>query len=298
MDGYIPWPERYPYGLRKTTTSIQKNASGVELFATYPASASRVGESSFRGHFRGRIEHMTRLVLISDTHTHHDFTIPEGDILVHSGDLTYNGKVHEVAREATWLKGIKTSHQFKDIVVIDGNHDWLGERDPGLMRSLIEEAGCIYLDHQAKEIQGLKFFGSGYTPEFCNWSKNVERGPALARLWAQIPDDTQILVTHGPSKGRLDRVKEPDESDYHGIYGMSIRYKEVQVGCADLRNRISELKDLIVHTYGHIHVWGGQTEKGADGITYCNASVCNERYEPNNSPIVLDIEGKTVTVVK
>lgn len=228
---------------------------------------------------------MPRLVCISDTHLQHDFTVPDGDVLVHAGDLTFRGDVPEMSRAAAWLSGL--AKRFQDVVVIPGNHDWLAEKEPGLMKQMMTDVGVTYLQHEPKRIQGLQFFGSGYTPEFCNWALNIKRGPALAKLWAQIPEETQVLVTHGPPHGRLDLVQESDESDY-GVYGRQpIRYINKHVGCADLRDRIAQLKSLKAHIFGHIHRPG--LVAAADGVTYVNASTCNERYQAVHTPQIIEL---------
>jgi Icc-related predicted phosphoesterase len=220
-----------------------------------------------------------RLVFISDTHNHIDFKIPKGDILVHSGDLTMMGRVPEVVKSAEWLGKLKDSHGFKAIVLVPGNHDWLAEKEPGLMRAAMEEVGVVYLDHKAAVVEGLRFFGSGYTPRFYDWALNVDRGPKLAALWAQIPDDTQVLITHGPPMGQLDTCPARDDDGYPN--GLT-----EHVGCADLRDRIKDLKDLKVHAFGHIHRPGKTV---VDGVAYFNASTCNERYKPVHEPQVFDI---------
>lgn len=241
---------------------------------------------------------MTRIVCISDTHTRHQFKIPDGDLLIHCGDLTFRGSLEEITKEAQWLKAIRIGGGFKDAVLVAGNHDWMAERDPSMMRLLIEGAGWTYLDHQPATIQKLRFFGSGWSPEFCNWALGYKRGKEAVAKWAVIPDDTQVLITHGPPKGRMDVVHEPDESEYSTIYGGGVRWKEIRVGCGDLTRRIQELKELKLHTFGHIHVHGGNVEKGADGVTYANAAIVNERYDEANKPIVFDIKDGVVTEVK
>jgi Icc-related predicted phosphoesterase len=237
-----------------------------------------------------------RLVFISDTHLRHDFEIPKGDILIHAGDLTMMGSVEEVTRVSKWLKKVRVKGGFKACVVIPGNHDWMAEKDPVFMRLMIEEAGCIYLQHQPAVVEGLRFFGSGYTPRFYDWALNVDRGAKLAALWSQIPDDTQILVTHGPPKGRLDGCPRADYSDY-GTYGRQpLRYWTEHVGCADMRDRIANLKDLRIHAFGHIHRPG--VEQGADGITYVNASTCDESYKAVHKPTVLEYENGKANITE
>lgn len=223
-----------------------------------------------------------KIVFISDTHTRHDFAIPEGDLLVHCGDLTFTGAAVDLVREAKWLQGIKIGHGFQEVVIIAGNHDWLAEQNPGLTKSIFTEHSCLYLHHEPAEIEGIKFFGSGYTPFFMNWALNVRRGPDLARLWSQIPDDTQILVTHGPPWGIGDRTL-----GYENVLPYGIEYEPPRhVGCHDLLRRIEQLNDLKIHACGHIH--SGYGVHKTDKVTYLNCSTVNENYKAVNSPLVID----------
>lgn len=231
---------------------------------------------------------MIRIVCISDTHLQHDFILPEGDILIHAGDLTFQGNVPEISMAAQWLRSIYDSKRFKHIIVVPGNHDWLAEKNPGLMRMLMEDAGCIYLDHRPTEVMGLRFFGSGYTPRFFDWALNVDRGPKLAALWEQIPEDTQVLVTHGPPAGVLDTVRRPrgerDNMNFSSVSKDQLR--DAHVGCDDLANRTKRLKDLKLHVFGHVHAPGVVY---GEKITYVNAATCNERYKAAHAPIVIEL---------
>jgi hypothetical protein len=44
----------------------------------------------------------TRFVLLSDTHCH-TFEVPDGDVLLHAGDLTHNGKRNHFKITMDWL---------------------------------------------------------------------------------------------------------------------------------------------------------------------------------------------------
>jgi len=52
-----------------------------------------------------------------------------------------------------------------------------------------------------------------------------------------------------------------------------------------------------IHVFGHIHHSYGQ--RTMDGIEFLNASICDERYEPTNKPIVVEFntETKEITYV-
>jgi Icc-related predicted phosphoesterase len=220
-----------------------------------------------------------KLVLISDTHCRlRNFTVPDGDLLLHAGDLTFSGNVQEISQELRALGRI--AKKFKHgCVLIAGNHDWLGERNPALMKQMCEDEGLTYLDHSSVNIEGFAIFGSAYTPEFGNWAFNVPRGQPLKEKWAQIPDNTDILISHGPPLSILDGVER--------FNGQNQEYEIEHVGCADLYFRIQELKQLKLHLFGHIH--GGYGTKIVGTKTFVNASICTEQYKPTNDPIVIDI---------
>ncbi len=209
---------------------------------------------------------MPRIVCISDTHCQLDkIAVPMGDILVHAGDLTYRGTVQEVSAELEKMK--KLRHPLK--ILSFGNHDWLGERNYTLAKEMCEAAGVLLLNHEAATVAGIKFFGSAYTPEFHNWAFNVPRD-RLEPFWDDIPEDTQVLITHGPPRGILDKCPNGDLA-----------------GCDGLLARTQALPALTHHVFGHIHEGYGMTKLG--NVTYVNASSCTGQYKPTNAPIIFDI---------
>ena len=118
-----------------------------------------------------------RIVCVSDTHGYHELTtIPDGDILVHAGDICRHGGLEDVDDFNRWLG--KLPHRHK--VVICGNHDWCFQEKPAEARARITNA--IYLQDSGCEIEGLKFYGSPWTPLFCDWSFMLSE-PDLAAKW-------------------------------------------------------------------------------------------------------------------
>ena len=204
---------------------------------------------------------MTNFVLISDTHCQlNKIDVPSGDILIHSGDLTYRGTLPEIIPELNSLEKLKV--KFKDIILICGNHDFLGEREPSLMAQLCKERGLIYLNHASIEVQGFKIFGSPYTPYFGGWAYNIPRGQPIKDKWAHIPMGLDILITHGPPQGILDKTPEGES-----------------VGCQELLERIKITKPKL-HVFGHIHSQNGIIYKAR--TFFVNASICNEEYQCEN----------------
>jgi hypothetical protein len=47
-------------------------------------------------------EHWTRFVVLSDTHSH-TFPVPDGDVLLHAGDLTQMGTLKDLQKTMEWL---------------------------------------------------------------------------------------------------------------------------------------------------------------------------------------------------
>lgn len=209
-----------------------------------------------------------KLVLISDTHCKlNQIEIPDGDILIHSGDATFQGTVSEVAVFGVHMQRMKEKFP-KGIIFIPGNHDWGFQLNSTLFRDIMGDVKVLI--DESIVIDGIKIYGSPVTPWFNNWAFNVYRGDAIKKYWDAIPDDTNILVTHGPPFGILDEVADGEH-----------------VGCEELMKRIRELKQMKLHCFGHIHGSYGQYE--LDGVKYINASSCTERYQPFNPPIVLEI---------
>ena len=217
-----------------------------------------------------------RIVCISDIHLQTNFELPKGDILVDAGDMTFRGNVKEITEAAEWRRDIKASHGFKHVICIAGNHDWLFENDPGIGKMIMQSNGLDYLQDSEIVVDGIKFYGSPWQPEFCDWAFNLSRMTGeLAATWEKIPLDTDVLITHGPPQDILDLC---------GGWDAVTR----RVGCYDLRQRIKVVQPKL-HVFGHIHHSYGQVG-WADGPTqFVNASICNEGYDPTHAPIVIDI---------
>lgn len=206
-----------------------------------------------------------RIVIISDTHNKMSkIAIPDGDLLIHCGDFCGHGDLREVAQFASEMAELPHKHK----VVIAGNHDWPFERDPATARSALRDV--VYLEDDGVEIEGLKIYGSPWQPEFMNWAFNLPRqSDELQSKWAQIPEGTDILITHGPPHGILDSTK------FGG-----------HVGCELLRKRVDEIKPRL-HCFGHIHEAYGRQKR--NGMLFVNASVLNLWYQPTNDAVVVDL---------
>lgn len=217
-----------------------------------------------------------RIVCISDTHLQQGFSIPAGDVLIHAGDGTSTGTQREVTR---WLSWIEAQPHRKKIVVA-GNHDFLFERDPELIALLMPDS-IDYLQDSGTRFRGVKFWGSPWQPAFNDWAFNLPRGPQLEEKWKLIPNDTDVLITHSPPFGILDRVHSRPP-------GAAVQATDLDVplGCEDLLFRVHALRPR-VHVFGHIHdSYGTQVLRET---IFVNACICDEDYKPMRSPIVIDL---------
>lgn len=222
-----------------------------------------------------------KLVFISDTHGKHKILtskaynniLGSGDVLVHAGDISNVGKSHEIKEFLDWFSDTEFTHK----VFIAGNHDFGFEINSDIAQEY-KDKGVHYLFDSSVEIDGVKFYGSPWQPEFYNWAFNLPKGEKLAEKWQMIPNDVDILITHGPAYGMLD----------HTIQGQ-------QVGCQDLFHKIMEVQPKI-HVCGHIHWAYGQ--KNFFGVEFINASTLNESYQYENKPISLEFDVNEKKIVE
>jgi Icc-related predicted phosphoesterase len=199
--------------------------------------------------------------IISDSHSQHrKLTIPTCDFLIHCGDIGFDYAIQDDFFE--WFA--EQPARYKCFVL--GNHDRAGEWFEGIIKEQAAKYNLIYLHHNLVDTEGIKIYGSNYTPRFGDWAWMKKRGLPLHNEWENIPAETNILVSHGPPYGIRDKTP----------------YGEL-VGCEELRDRINELPELKMHCFGHIHHSHGVSE--ISGITYINASSCTEKYEIKNQSI-------------
>jgi Icc-related predicted phosphoesterase len=99
------------------------------------------------------------------------------------------------------------------------------------------------------------------------------RGDKAAAIWARIPETTDVLLTHGPPMGILDRTSRGE-----------------RVGCEALREAVARVRPRL-HVFGHIHEAYGTHEEA--GTLFVNPSTCTLRYRPTQAPIVVELgDGK------
>lgn len=230
-----------------------------------------------------------KLVCVSDTHMAEP-DLPKGDVLVHAGDFTFRGRPQEISQQLYWLE--KHRHKYDHVVIIPGNHDFGFETDYALYKREAENKGLVILNDTEVVLDGVKFWGSPVTPFFHAWAFN--RYPAdIEPHWDLIPDDVNVLITHGPPHGILDGVPQLQKTmigydqHYRPMYSKKLLHIE-HVGCPELLERIKLKKQLKVHIFGHIHEGYGQEQHF--GIDFINPSIMDGDYRPVNKPIIYELK--------
>lgn len=211
-----------------------------------------------------------KIVCISDTHgQHRDVNMPEGDILIHAGDICkFSTDTSVYIDFKNWLGELPYEHKY----IIAGNHDQLFQKKPDFVKNVL--VNCTYLQDSGEYIPGTNtyIYGSPWQPWFFDWAFNFPKEETDHPQWDLIPDHTNILVTHGPPYYILDTTP-----------------KGQHVGCDDLRwHMANRLKDLKLSVFGHVHPAAGTSKLGE--VMFINASVVDETYTLANKPQVIDYE--------
>jgi Icc-related predicted phosphoesterase len=204
------------------------------------------------------------------------------EILIFAGDCSGRGDLNEVKDFVKWF-----SNQPQPIkIMISGNHDFLfhhiANDDPyqpqyPSIKDIIPD-NVVYLNDSGYEYKGIKIWGSPVQPAFHNWAFNKNRGPEIRKHWDMIPDDTDVLIVHGPPRNILDRLlprfQRPGENP--------------NVGCDDLYYTTEQRVKPRLTVFGHIHE--GHGKKEIEDRIYVNASCLDANYKPTNKPFIFDMK--------
>ena len=219
---------------------------------------------------------------ISDLHGHYP-KLEGVDLLIVAGDLT----AKHTEEEYHWFCNRIKVENYKRVIFIAGNHDtfltdvkpfketrwWLG--------SVIGQFEYLY--DSGTEFEGLKIWGSPWVAAFPGMNRNCmaftmevgcDTDEWLAEKWALIPDDTDILITHSPPFGVLDKVERYDKGIIENVGSKSLAAR-----CCDL--------DYKLHVFGHVHEGYGILRVG--DVTMVNASHVNKYYKPVNKSIRIEL---------
>ncbi len=207
---------------------------------------------------KSSVTHAISVICISDTHTTQP-DLPDGDVLIHAGDLTHCGSFAEIQTALDWINGQPHRHK----IVIAGNHDLLldegcdgqiytADSAAAVERDNLNWGSIIYLQNSSTTIncangRQLKVYGSPMTPKHGNWAFQY---PRTEDVWTNtVSDDTDVLVTHGPPRAHLDLLN---------------------FGCEYLLRELWRVRPRL-HVFGHVH--------GGCGVERVRFDWLQEAYE-------------------
>lgn len=204
-----------------------------------------------------------KLVCISDTHNKHkQIPIPNGDILIHAGDVTEGGTKREVTDFLEWFASQPHEHK----IFIAGNHDFYFEKAQEKDIAEIIPQNICYLKNEGITINNIKFWGSPVTPGNGIWAFNQKN---ITENWEKIPKDTQVLITHTPPY----KIKDVLNNGRHA-------------GCPALLKTLQNRK-ISFHIFGHVHDSYGITS--ISGTKFINASCLDNKDRYLHAPLEIQI---------
>jgi Icc-related predicted phosphoesterase len=213
------------------------------------------------------------ILLLSDLHQkHHQIykDLKPADTIIFAGDFMTDG--YHIPEVFDFLDWYSTVGNYSNRILVVGNHDRVFENFPEKVKELLlKYPNITYLENSSVTIDGIKFYGSPYQPWFYNWAFNKQRGPEIAVEWAKIPNDVDVLITHGPPYG----------------YGDKVEGRGKNLGCEELIKKIEEIKPCL-NIFGHIH--SGSKRSSNEHTVFINASNLDEQYRYSYPPILVEIK--------
>ncbi|WP_299352443.1 metallophosphatase domain-containing protein [uncultured Shimia sp.] len=206
-----------------------------------------------------------KIVIISDTHGRHaDLGQLSGDVLIHCGDFEhlFRQEPGMIARMDDWFG----QQDFDHILCVGGNHDVQLEHAVKAGGEPFRNA--TFLHGRDIVIEGLKFYGASWVPDLSGHAFFADDS-TLKRAWAEIPGDTDVLITHTPPAGVLD-----------------VSSRGLMLGCPHLAERLNDVRPKL-HCFGHVHASAGHLVRS--GTTFVNASSVNSAFEIAHIPVELKL---------
>jgi len=217
-----------------------------------------------------------KIICLSDIHGNLLKDLPVGDTIVITGDICPVDQSHGKTFQKMWVTNefipYFSSLPYKNKLFIFGNHDFCGEVKEYVkeLKKLCDDKNIHLLHDTEVIINGIKFYGTPYTPFFCNWAFNLYE-PELSEVYEKIPVDTNVLLTHGPPFKIMDLNFAGGE----------------HCGSQSLAKIIDKkLYGLKLHVFGHIHEPSGIINGTP---IYVNASILDDLYIVRFKPRVVEI---------
>ena len=214
-----------------------------------------------------------RLAAISDLHGYLPTDFPECDVAVIAGDVCPVDD-HSPKFQRRWLADTfapwLASLPAHAVVGVAGNHDLIFQRTEP---PFVPDLPWIYLQDELAVVEGLRIWGTPWVPWLAHgWAFQTPRssgGVFLEKQYAAIPEELDVLVSHGPPRWLADRTS-----------------RGAHVGALALRGVLarSRIRALIT---GHIHEARQTLRDPESGTLVANVSAVREDYEPWDLPVLV-----------
>ncbi|KAK3651306.1 hypothetical protein LTR56_005763 [Elasticomyces elasticus] len=219
-----------------------------------------------------------RVICISDTHTLIPTHIPDGDLLIHAGDLTKSGTPAELQAQIDFLVTLPHKHK----VVIAGNHDtYLDPRSrktlsPADQDGKLNWKGLHYLQHSSLTLnfgqRSLNLYGAPQIPA-CGGEDFAFQYLRGQDAWTEtVSEGTDVLITHAPPKYHLDLP--------------------AALGCEHLLAEVRRVKPKL-HIFGHVRAGRSDTlgwlKGGKEIVRWDESERCLERLLSQPDGLVIGL---------
>jgi len=197
-----------------------------------------------------------RIVCLSDSHARFkDWAkkpIPDGDILIHSGDISNTGQDSEYDHFNKFISGLPHKHK----ILVFGNHDeHVEQKTPQQIAAQFPHVTVL----QDKQIvvEGIKIYGAPYTGHHMAW--HISHDSEEMRKAFDFPSDTDILVTHVPPQlvsdlawVKMSASENALQEKYPCVLCSKHHPQYYHWGSRQLLEQVYHKKPK-VHQFGHVH---------------------------------------------
>ena len=222
---------------------------------------------------------MVKIVAISDQHGQFPDSIPECDLLIIGGDCCPDSFGPWLARDYPEIQLEWFENKFipwaeaqpvEFVAITWGNHDWCGHLKPN---THYDNHRIDVISDGPIVVNGIKFWLTPWSNQFMTWAWMKEHDK-LAEVYAKIPEDVDVIVSHQPPQG------------FGDLYPNMHTGKLEQVGSSELLYTIERVKTEVV-ICGHLHDGHGMYKHQETHIY--NVSLLNDAYQRVFEPTIIEI---------
>lgn len=203
------------------------------------------------------------------------------DLFLFAGDYQSNnqGDYAETVKFIQWLNKVK--RHVRATIVVPGNHDFFCYNHQEDADQMFAESGHILLVDNGVTIDGVRIWGTPWSPQFMNWAYMDSEHNLTQRYRPMVQYAPDIIVSHTPMLHCLD------------VFFENGQYKSV--GSSALRTAVEHSKRTQYLVCGHIHGSRGYTARGMGDriLNVVNGAYLMDNYEkwPYYSHPTFEVQG-------